>query len=594
MPLSSKKTIRVGNAGGYWGDDLDALPRQLMTGSLDYVTQDFLAEVTMSVLQKQRSRNPALGYAVDFVEQMRKCLPLLEQNRTRIISNAGGINPHACADRILESAAEQGIKKRIAVVSGDDLMDRLDDFLARGVPLENMETGERLQSIRERIQSANAYLGSAPVARALEEGADIVITGRVTDSGITVAIPIFEFGWSFDDWDRLASAVVAGHILECGAQATGGNITDWEEVPSFQSIGYPIAELSPDGSFIATKPEGSGGLVSQKTIISQLIYEIGDPRRYMTPDVIADFSTIQLEDKGRNRVRVSDVKGRPRTDQLKVSISYHDGYKAHAQMIVSGPRATDKCRRVADVFWKELQIEFEETITERIGDSACKIPSYPSDPAEVLLRFGVRDRDRDKVEEFAKKSTSLLLRTMPGIAIVGARPRIQDVIAYWPCLIPAGEVQAQVELLKSGASSKFQVPSFKFQVPSFKFQVPSSKFGVPESASAEKKAQRLGQIAYARSGDKGNRANIGVIARSPESYAWLREQLTAERVKIYFKEICKGKVERFELPNLLAFNFLLHDALGGGGTKSLRIDPQGKTLGEALLMMQLELPEGLC
>ena len=590
--VGEEKTVRIGNASGYWGDDLEALHQQL-TGPLDYVTLDFLAEITMSILRKQRSRRAQLGYATDFLDQMRTCLPLVSETGTRIITNAGGINPGGCAEELAKIANGLRIQVRIGVVEGDDLTDRLEALLQKGIPLRNMETDQELKTIRKQIQGANAYLGAAPVIKALEQGAQIIITGRVSDPGITVAPLAFEFDWSLQDWDRLAAAVAAGHILECGAQASGGNITDWQDVPSFLNMGYPIVEFLADGSFLVTKHEKSGGLVNRQSVTSQLVYEIGDPASYITPDVIADFSTIVLEEQGKNRVKVSGVKGRPRTDQLKVSLSYRAGYKAHSTLIVSGPNAVEKCRLVADLLWKRLGLEFEETSTELVGHSACHphLPP-PQDPPEILLRLGVRDSHREKVEAFTKKSTSLVLNSVPGVS-TGTRPRVQGVLAYWPCLIPASEVTASVTLLES--QQTFQIPWEPAQHKAFSSSVrpPERQKDPPAPAPGRSVRVPLMQLCYARSGDKGDTCNIGLVARSQEIYPWMYQQLTARRVKDYFAGICQGEVQRFEIPNLLALNFLLHESLGGGGTVSLRIDPQGKTLAEALLMMEVEVEDHL-
>ena len=589
------KTVRVGNAGGYWGDDPHALQRQLTQGSLDYVTQDFLAEITMSILQKQRARNARLGYATDFLDQVRVCLPILRESGTKIISNAGGINPRGCAEEVERISRDMGITCSIAVVQGDNLLDQLDQLLKKGIRLDNLETGEDFLSVQDRVESANAYLGAAPVVKALEEGAQIVITGRVTDTGIAVAPPVFEFDWSLQDWDRLASGVVAGHILECGAHASGGNLTDWQNVPSFLNLGYPIVEFSRDGSFQVSKHDHSGGLVNRETVTSQLVYEMGDPENYLTPDVIADFSSIHLKEEGQDCVKVSGVVGRPRTDQLKVSISHHSGYKAHGTMIVSRPEATAKCRAMAAMFWDRLDLDFEETSTELVGHSACHSHLAPEvDPPEVLLRLGVRDPNRQKVEEFAKNFTSLILSSVSGVAIVGAKPRVQNVIAYWPTLVPASEVSAEVILLNSGRS--FQIgwdPVTQETTNISEPSIVSDREAEPPIASERQVRAQLDKLCYARSGDKGNTCNIGVVARSPEIYDWMRRDLTSGRVKRFFGEICQGEVDRYEIPNLLALNFLLHASLGGGGTVSLRIDPQGKTLADALLGMAVDVPEAL-
>ncbi len=586
----SEKTVRVGNAGGYWGDDLSAMRRQLEQGRLDYLTQDFLAEITMSILQKQKSRKPELGYAVDFLHQIEQSLPLLKDAPTRIISNAGGINPAGCAEQVARLAREAGASLEIAVVEGDDLMGRIDQLLADGHRLANMETGEPLSSIRDRIESANVYLGTAPVVEALRAGARIVVTGRVTDTGITAAPPTFEFGWELEDWDRQAAAVVAGHILECGAQATGGNMTDWDSVPSFENMAYPIAEFRADGSFEVTRPPESGGVVNLQSVTSQLVYEMGDPRSYVTPDVVADFTSIRLAESGPDRVRVSGVQGGPRPDRLKVSVSYHDGYKAHGTMIVSAPDAVAKSRRMAEVFWSRLDLEFEETRTELVGYDAChRHLAPPVDPPEVLLRLGARDSEAGKLEEFAKLFTSLILNTVSGVAIVGARPRVQNVVAYWPCLIPASEVTPTVTV--TGSGKQFAVA----WQPAVDAAPPAADLGPDEEAAIHYEGGRrpvpLRRICYGRSGDKGDTCNIGIVARSESIYRWIRTELTAERVREYFGQICQGPVQRYEIPNLLALNFLLHQSLGGGGTVSLRIDPQGKTLADALLAMTVEVPE---
>lgn len=595
--MVNQRVVRVGNAGGYWGDDPYAMKRQLQAGPVDYLTQDFLAEVTMSILQKQKSRNPALGYATDFLAQIQMSLPLLAEHRTRIISNAGGINPAGCAIQVAELARAAGMSLSIAVIEGDDLMDRLDELLSRGVELANMESGESLASIRSRVLSANAYLGLTPVLKALEEKARIIITGRVTDTAITAAPPVFEFGWDLNDWDRLASAVVAGHILECGPQATGGNVTDWKEIPSFFNMSYPIAEFSADGSFCVQKHPGLGGAVNRQTVVSQLVYEMGDPRRYITPDVIADFSTIRVAEQDGS-VRVSRVKGYSRPEQFKVSISYHDGYKAHGTMIVGGPETISKCQTIAEMFWKRLDMEFEESATERIGYDSC-LPGgvIQADPPEVLLRLGVRDHEREKVEEFSRQFASLILSSVSGIAIVGARPRVQEVVAYWPALIPAAEICPEVALLDT--NRRFPVPWTPLDgektAPSPDEAV-SRRPSAPEQeepTDEERVKVSLRTLCFARSGDKGDTANIGVVCRWKELYPWLCRYLTAKRVKQYFRGICQGEVERFEIDNLQALNFLLHRSLGGGGTVSLRIDPQGKTLADALLQMEVSIPAQL-
>jgi len=363
--------IRIANAGGYWGDDLTQFKRQVELGPVDYVTLDFLAEITMSIMQKQRARDSKTGYARDFITQVEEALPILVERGTKVLTNAGGVNPRACRGTLLESIQQHGQQVEVAAVVGDDLMDRLGELNAGGVGLDHMDDGTSFQLVRDRISSANAYFGAWPLVEALRSGAQIVVTGRCTDTGITLAPMIHAFGWTPSDWDRLAAGIVAGHIIECGAQSTGGNFTDWRKIRHYESIGYPVLEVFPDGSFVVTKHAGTGGAVTVRTVTEQLVYEMGDPRSYITPDVVADFGSIRLEQAGRDRVRVWGVRGRPAPASLKVSASYFDGWKATGSLIISAPEAADKARAFADLFWRRLGLEFTETHSELVGHSAC-------------------------------------------------------------------------------------------------------------------------------------------------------------------------------------------------------------------------------
>jgi hypothetical protein len=582
--------IRIANAGGYWGDDLTQFKRQVELGPVDYVTLDFLAEITMSIMQKQRARDPRTGYARDFVTQVGQALPLLIERGVRVISNAGGVNPVACRDALLELAAKLGRPLDVAAVRGDDLMDRLDDLLADGASLDNMDDGAPFARVRERLSSANAYFGAWPVVEALRAGAQVVVTGRCTDTGITLAPMIHAFDWADDDWDRLASGIVAGHIVECGAQSTGGNFTDWRTVPRLEAIGYPVIEVSPDGSFIVTKHPGTGGAVTVRTVKEQLVYEMGDPRGYVTPDVIADFASIRLEPAGRDRVRVWGVKGRPAPANLKVSASYFDGWKASGALILSGPQAEAKARAFANLFWKRLGLAFAETLTELVGHSSCWGPlAPPSDPPEILLRLSVRDADKGKIDQFSKMVPAVILSGPPGVAVTGGRPQAQEVVAYWPALVPREQVRPH--LVTEGVERELDWPT-----PLLPAEKPAP---LPRESWPRAKGRAgtvtvpLRALAHARSGDKGDTCNIGVIARAPQIYPWLVRNLTAAVVKSRFHGICKGRVERYEVPNLWALNFLLHESLGGGGTVSLRLDAQGKTLSHALLAMEVRAPRAM-
>ncbi|MBI1796217.1 MAG: DUF1446 domain-containing protein [Candidatus Eisenbacteria bacterium] len=582
--------IRIANAGGYWGDDPAQFRRQVELGPVDVVTLDFLAEITMSIMQKQRARDPRAGYARDFVTQVEETLPRLVDAGIRVISNAGGVNPLACRAALLAMAQTHGRAIEVAAVLGDDLMDRLGELNAAGVSLDHMDDGGAFTAIRDRVSSANAYFGAWPVVDALDHGAHIVVTGRCTDTGITLAPMIHAFRWKPDDWDRLASGIVAGHIVECGAQSTGGNLTDWRTVPRFAEIGYPLLEVSADGSFVVTKHAGTGGAVTVRTVKEQLVYEMGDPRSYITPDVVADFGSIRLEQIGRDRVRVWGVRGRPAPANLKVSVSHFDGWKASGSLIISAPDALAKAEAFAALFWERLGLEFAARHVEYVGASACWGPLAPAtDPPEVLLRLSVRDADREKIERFARLVPGVILSGPPGVAVTGGRPQAQEVVAYWPALVPRDRVKPKLVTRDGERALEWPTPLVPARAPGGAPRVEWPK--APGSTRTVRVP--LATLAHARSGDKGDTCNIGVIARAPEIYPWLKQTLTATAVKRRFRGICEGRVERHEVPNLWALNFLLHESLGGGGTVSLRLDAQGKTLSHALLAMEVTAPQAL-
>ncbi len=588
--MARPDSIRIANAGGYWGDDLGQFRRQVELGPVDYVTLDFLAEITMSIMQKQRSRDPEAGYARDFIAQVESTLDLLLKNNVKVVTNAGGVNPAACRRAVIAAAARKGRAIHVAAVAGDDLMARLDELNAAGASLDNMEDGRRFADVRARVSSANAYFGAWPVVEALRTGAQIVVTGRCTDTGITLAPMIHAFGWAADDWDRLAAGIVAGHIVECGAQSTGGNYTDWREIPAFAKIGYPILEVSADGSFIVTKHEGTGGAVTVRTVKEQLVYEMGDPRAYITPDVVADFGSVRLEQVGRDRVRAWGVKGRPAPSSLKISAAYQDGWKANGALIISGPEARAKAEAFALLFWERVGGTFEATLSEYVGASSCWGPVAPDvDVPEVLLRLGVRDHDKARIEAFSKMVPAVILSGPPGVAVTGGRPQAQEVVAYWPALVARELVRPTLVTAAGERGLDWPTPLVPAGEPAV-LDLPE----LPEpGAAAVEVSVPLSQLAHARSGDKGDTANIGVIARAPEIYGWLVKTLTAERVKEYFGSLCEGEVTRYEVPNLWALNFLLAESLGGGGTVSLRLDAQGKTLSHALLAMEVRAPRSL-
>ncbi|MBI4911863.1 MAG: DUF1446 domain-containing protein [Acidobacteria bacterium] len=447
------RTIRIANGQGFWGDSIDAPVHLVEYGRIHYLTLDYLAEVTLSIMQKQRRKDPALGYATDFVDLMARVLPQLKEKGIRVIANAGGVNPEACRTAVLGVAKRLGVKGlRIATVTGDDVLARLPEFREKGLPLANMDTGEGLFERERNLIAANVYLPTQCMAEALATGADIVLTGRCTDPGLSLAPLVHEFGWSWEDWDRLAAGTVAGHILECGAQATGGNFSRWWEVPELWKVGYPIAEVSEDGSFVVTKPEGSGGMVTVDTVSEQLVYEMGDPQHYITPDCVADFATIRLAQEGPDRVRVTGVRGKPRTPFLKVSGAYLKGYKSTGQLTLSGPRALEKAQLCADIVWKRLEragCTFEHTDAEFLGASVVHAGIAPEalEAPEVVLRLSVKDPDRKKVERFGREIAPLVTAGPAGVTgFAGGRPKAQEIVAYWPALLPREEVTWQVSV----------------------------------------------------------------------------------------------------------------------------------------------------
>jgi Acyclic terpene utilisation family protein AtuA len=590
------KVVRIANSSGYWGDDPEALYRQVTGGKVDYVTGDYLAEITMVILERQRRANPKRGYAYDFIGHLRRALPEIARRGIRVVVNAGGVNTEACREAIMELCRGAGVSLAIAVVDGGDLQPRLKDLREQGVPFRHLDTGADFSTIADNLVSAHAYLGARPIAAALDRGAQIVLTGRVTDAAVALGPMIHEFGWSETDWDRLAAGTVAGHILECGGQATGGNYTDFLEVPLWSEqgwFGYPIVEIDQSGDFVVTKHEGTAGLVNRKSITEQLLYEIGDPKAYMTPDVTCDFTSVTLEEVGRDRVRVSGAKGYPAPPYLKVSAVYTKGYRATGMVLLSGPRTRQKAEHLAQLLWGRLKHQFEDSRADLIGFDACWLGAAPEQtPNEGILRFGVRDSDRTKVEEFSRLLLGFGLQGPPGLGMLGGRPEVQEAFAFWPTLVPRHLMTARVQVEGARNSAPFDV-SMRLDAAAEPIATARSQPGPTtdiRGATHETRHARLISIAYARSGDKGDSANIGVAARSDAAYEFLRSALTAEIVAEYYKGLCKGGVVRYELPNLRALNFVLKQALGGGGTLSLRVDHQGKTLAQGLLRMELDVP----
>ena len=456
MTGTPDKIVRVAGGQGFWGDWLDAPRRQVEGGPVDYLMLDYLAEVTMSILQKQKERDPAMGYARDFIGAMESVLPAVTDRGVKVIANAGGVNPVACAKAVLEVARAKGAegKLKVGVVTGDDLLPRLDELIASGHSLTHMETGEPLSTVRDRVLSANAYIGSTPIVEALARGANVVVTGRSTDTALTMAPLRHEFGWGAEEWDKLAAGIIAGHIIECGAQCSGGNcLYDWRNIPDLANIGYPIVEARADGTFTIVKHPHTGGRINVPSVTEQCVYEMGDPHSYITPDVVADFTTIHLADDGENRVRVFGIKGRPATDKLKVSIAYRSGFKAVGTLVYSWPDALEKAQLADRVLRQRLDnmgLKFDSLLTEFVGVSSTHGPlSTPAhDINEVQLRVGVRSPDRKTVERFTREIAPLVLNGPPSVTgWAGGRPKVEEIVAYWPALVDKGVVQTNVEVL---------------------------------------------------------------------------------------------------------------------------------------------------
>ena len=456
MSAAPDKIVRVASGQGFWGDWLDAPRRQVEGGPVDYLMLDYLAEVTMSILQKQKERDPKMGYARDFIGAMESVLPAVTDRGVKVIANAGGVNPVACANAVLDVARDRGAagKLKIGVVTGDDLLPRLDELIASGHALTHMETGQPLSTVRDRVLSANAYIGSTPIVEALARGANVVVTGRSTDTALTMAPLRHEFGWGAEDWDKLAAGIIAGHIIECGAQCSGGNcMYDWRNIPDLANIGYPIVEARADGTFTVVKHPNTGGRINVPSVSEQCVYEMGDPHSYITPDVVADFTTIHLAADGENRVRVFGIKGRPATDKLKVSIAYRAGFKAVGTLVYSWPDALEKAQLADRVLRQRLDtmgLTFDSLLTEFVGVSSTHGPLAvsPGEAPEVQLRVGARSPDRKTVEHFTREIAPLVLNGPPSVTgFAGGRPKVEEIVAYWPALVDKTVVQTRVEVL---------------------------------------------------------------------------------------------------------------------------------------------------
>lgn len=605
-----KRIIRVGNAQAFWGDRPQAAA-ELLTAQpdLDFLTMDYLAEVTMSILAQQRERDPASGFPADFVGVVRSlCGYWASGGQCRLIANAGGLNPLACAKACQKVLLEGGCGHvRIAIVTGDDVFSQLCDPTRNDRSWANLDDGTEIEGIRSRLVSANAYLGCGGMARALDEGATLVITGRVADPSMVVAACVHSFGWKLTDWDRLAGATVAGHLLECGTQATGGISTDWLDLPNNGKIGYPIAEIDADGHFVLTKPKGSGGAVTLETVKEQLIYEIGDPARYISPDVKVSFLGIQLKDLGDNRVAVEGPKGSPAPETYKVSATYRDGFRAAGTVTVVGAHAVAKAKRAGCVVLERLVEsgwQYRDAIIECLGSGdAVPVGPPPLGQEETVLRVAVESPERGAVEAFSREFFELVSAGPQGTTgYAEGRPRVHSVFRYWPCLIAVDQVEERVEVLAAveqalggaappwppksawvGGSQEARAAQVGKAAGPEIWLVNRPSLSEPLGHSQSKK-RRLIDIAIGRSGDKGTSANVGILARNPKDYAALAEWLSAEKVREFFAPIGLEGVDRYEWPHLFGLNFILRGVLRRG----LRTDAQGKALAQALLCLPLD------
>ena len=576
-----------------------ATPQLLAADGLDYIVFDYLAEITMSIMARAKQKDPGAGYASDFVTTvLQPNLKEIALQGVKIIANAGGVNPKACGAAVRALVAEQRLDLKVAVITGDDLMDR-NAKISEAAPRE-MFTGADFPP-PDSIASINAYLGAFPIAKALELGADIVITGRCVDSAVTLGACIHEFGWTADNWNRLASGSLAGHILECGPQATGGNFTDWKDADDIANIGYPIGEISEDGSFCVTKPEGTGGVVNIGTVSEQLVYEIGDPRGYLLPDVICDFSDVKIVQDGPDRVSVSPAKGRPAPSTYKTSLTYHDGFRAGLLLSFTGFEAEKKARTFADAaFTRTRKIfrqfnagDFTETSIEVIG-AGSQYGDVVSDDREVVLKIAAKHSSAMGAGLLLKECAGLGLATPPGLSIfAGGRPKPSPVVRLYSYLTPKDAVTITIDV--DGATETMRdAPGVSVDVHA------DDKPARPSSPSATEPMTNvpLIKLAWGRSGDKGDRANIGIIARKEEYLPFIWSALTPDAVAERFAHFIDGntdtnKVERFYMPGPNAINFLIDMVLGGGGTASLRNDPQGKAYAQILLDHSISIPEDM-
>ncbi|WP_182005190.1 acyclic terpene utilization AtuA family protein [Acinetobacter lactucae] len=590
-----ERVVKIGCASGFWGDTNTAAFQLVHLTDINYLVFDYLSEITMSIMAKAKMVEPKHGYALDFVSRvMAPLLKKIAEKKIKVISNAGGVNPLACRDALQKIIKEYGLDLKVAVVLGDDLLAKHEQLKQQNI--QEMFSGEALP---EQVASSNAYLGAVAIRDVLNLGADIVITGRVVDSAVVLAPLLHEYQWSLDDYDKLAQGSLAGHVIECGAQCTGGNFTDWQLVQGFDNMGFPVVEVSEDGSFIVTKPKGTGGLVSTATVAEQIVYEIGNPQAYLLPDVIADFSQVHLEQVGEHRVRVTGAKGQAPTAQYKVSTTYPDGYRVLVSFLIAGREAPQKAQVIANAILTKCERvlamrsvpPFSEKSVEILGiENTYGANAQALNSREVVVKIAVKHIFKEACMFFASEIAQASTGMAPALAgIVGGRPKASPVIKLFSFLVDKNQLNVEID---------FEGKRYPVEVPQgvSTEQLPTLTAGKNAVYQGDEIEVPLIEIAHARSGDKGNHSNIGVIARKAEYLPWIRAALTEQAVASYMQHVLdaeKGRVIRYELPGLNALNFMLENALGGGGVASLRIDPQGKAFAQQLLDMPVKVPAHL-
>lgn len=591
--MAQKKTVRVGCHSGFWGDTETAAVQLVRHGNVDYLVSDYLAEVTMSIMAAQKLRNPQAGYATDFVTAVMAPLAReIAEKKIKVVTNAGGVNPQACRDAVLKACEAAGVTLKVAIVTGDDILPRVEEFRAAGV--REMDTGAELPA---KIVSMNAYLGGFPIARALDEGADVVITGRCVNSAVTLGALIHAFGWGMDDHNRLAAGTLCGHIIECGAQCNGGNFTDWRLVPDYDNMGFPVAEVEADGAFVLGKPENTGGLISTATVAEQMLYEIGDPRAYIVPDVVCDFTGATYEQVAADRVRVSGAKGRPATDTYKVSTTWPDGFKFSSIFMLGGREAAAKGRHSAEsiikktrrLFVEKNMADYRDVSIEVIGSEATYGPhSRTADAREVVVKIAAKHDQKEALSLLGREIAPMSTGGVVGMAGSFGAGRVSPspVIRMFSCLVPKSMVPVTVEVDGRAIPMQEGARSGGFTAASLPTERPPS----PPLPAGDATTVPLIALAYGRSGDKGDNANIGIFARKPAYEPILNSEVTEEAVAKYFAHRIKGKVTRWRLPGIKGFNFLLRQALGGGGMASLKADPLAKAFAQMLLDMPVRVP----